>query len=73
MHSDLSLVYSAQKKDIQTKLVSLKTNSALVLEKTNEVLTQGQEQIDGKSLEKPKATRLETRASTDYLPSQKQA
>jgi hypothetical protein len=68
MHSDLSLVYAAQKKDIQTKLVSLKTNCALVLEKTKEVLEQGQEQINGKSLDHPKPTRLETRASADYLP-----
>jgi hypothetical protein len=57
-------------------LASLKTNWALVLEKTKEVLElleQGQEQINGKSLEHPKATRLETRASADYLPSQKKA
>ena len=68
MHSDISLFYAAQKKDIQTKLESLKTNCALVLEKTMEVLEQGQEQINSKSLDQPKATRLETHESTDYLP-----
>ena len=73
MHNDFGQFYAEQKKDIQTKLASLKTNCALVLEKTKEVLEQGQEQINGKSLDHPKATRLETRASIDYLPSQKKA
>ncbi len=73
MHSDFSQFYAAQKKDIETKLASLKTNCALVLEKTKEVLEQGQEQIKGKSLDHPKAKRLETRASADYLPQQKKA
>ena len=45
----------------------------MVLEKTKEVLEQGQEQINGKSLDPPKVRRLEIRLSTDYLPLQKKA
>jgi hypothetical protein len=55
LHTSLQHSYATHKNEIQLKLNSLKANCALVLEKTKEVLEQGQVQINGNNLEPIKA------------------